>query len=274
MKHIKSIAVALCRTVATVAVISLVSGGVAQAASIALNFTTNRDVFAAGPNPLGASDLAGLVAQTNWNNTSGTSGSFGNSGSTANITGGGVLRDDTGASTSTTVTWNAGSGGQGLTISGAPNNADAKIYKDYLEGSSGTTSPINVSMGNIAYSIYDVIVYVGDFADNPTFISKTVLNGTSSVFYVNGKDIPTFGGYVKATGTNNATANLANYVRFNDVVGASFSLNIFKVTGNRAAIAGLQIVQQSPIPEPGTLAILGLGLAGLGLMRRRKRRAA
>ena len=243
---------------------ALASSAAAQAGSIGVNFTSDRGLFDTGPNPIAAGDLAGLVPQTNWNNTDPIV-----NGTTVNIVGGGIIRDNIGAATATTITWGA-IDGQEVTLSGVPNNADSKLYKDYLENDGSTANPITVTIGNIAYVNYDVIVYVGDFSAAVSSISKSVLNGTTTFFYEEGESLP-FGGYVQAVGVSEATANVANYVRFDDVTGAMFSLDLFKVAANRSTIAAIQVVEIfEQVPEPGTLAIFGLGLAGLGFTRRRK----
>jgi hypothetical protein len=154
---------------------------------------------------------------------------------------------------------------------GVPNNADAKLYTDYLETDFNTGIPITVQLGNIAYSQYDVIVYVGDFIGSTCCVSSTTLNLTTTVFYDNADSVP-FGGFVRATGTNPGNANLANYVEFDGVTGASLRIDVARVSGNRGAIAAIQIVDRSAAaaPEPATLAVLGAGLAAFGFARRRK----
>jgi hypothetical protein len=58
------------------------------------------------------------------------------------------------------------------------------------------------------------------------------------------------------------------------VVGGDLLLNYQGVNGTAGSSSVINFQTASAVPEPATLAIFGLGLAGLGLMRRRKRVAA
>ena len=58
---------------------------------------------------------------------------------------------------------------------------------------------------------------------------------------------------------------------FYDVAFESGQLNIFELSGTQEINGSLDVVFESQIPEPTTLALMGLGMAGLGIMRRRKK---
>lgn len=50
-----------------------------------------------------------------------------------------------------------------------------------------------------------------------------------------------------------------------------YRINFASTTGQAEGIAGIWFGNTVAVPEPGTLALLGLGLAGMGLVRRRKK---
>jgi hypothetical protein len=57
---------------------------------------------------------------------------------------------------------------------------------------------------------------------------------------------------------------------FYNVAFESGQLNIFELSGTQEINGSLDVVFESQIPEPSTLALMGLGMAGIGFMRRRK----
>lgn len=128
--------------------------------------------------------------------------------------------------------------------------------------------------------------FTADFKDiaNETFVGLTV--GTTTLSFTASGTLPPGGssGSVPATGTSNATASTTSGLAAFEggpvlaVTTDNGALFLLSNTGNASAVftdmgqvVG-QLVYTYDIPEPGTLAVLGGALTGLGFARRRRRR--
>ncbi|MCX6953846.1 MAG: VPDSG-CTERM sorting domain-containing protein [Verrucomicrobia bacterium] len=262
------------------AALAALTAQASYADSIGIDFSTTRTVFAnTGPIAVAPGDTAGVVGQQNWNVIQTSSGSS-LSGNTANVTGptSGVLVDSSGSASGAQISYNFGSNSQGIQLF-APTNADNKLFANYIEGgygaynfSTNTFGPaptMSVAVSNLSYSTYDVYVYFSDIFSSTA--SSTI--GGTTYYYTANNFSPVLGSpYIQATGTTAGTATAgATYALFQGVTGSSFNLDINLVSGNRATIAAMQIVQSSSaVPDTSaTLVLLGLGFAGLVSVRRK-----
>ncbi|HZZ57257.1 MAG TPA: hypothetical protein VFE31_05450 [Opitutaceae bacterium] len=239
---------------------SMIFAGSARAGSVGLNFDPlDPSYYDFGNFALAPTDSAGVVAQTNWNNlevpTYTPTGTYSN------------LVDNSGAVVS------------GLSLSysnvnnafiGSDGNStpDQTLFHGIIEGlyPAGTTGP-TIDVSGIDYAHYEVIVYMAEFADSPAAINL----GSTTYYYTATNDFPAVG-FVQATSTSDSDYPVADYAVFSDLSNSSFEINFTNEGDNRAAIAGLQIVETS-VPDGGaTSLMLGaalIGVAGLGARRRK-----
>jgi hypothetical protein len=221
-----------------------------HAESIGVNFTATR--FGGGPYPILASETAGLVPQINWNNST----PLGN-GSTTDIASPvpGQLVDNTGANSGAQIVW--ANGNAEVNSSGGNTTPNERLYRGLVEGSFFTLpSPqLTVTVAQIPYAQYDVYAYLAGFSFDAT---SSVRIGSERYYYIQSSNFTT-DGFIQATATSPQGAPLATYAVFRGLQSSSFNLEIIKETGNRPAIAGLQIVR---VPEPGTLLLSLLAFGG------------
>lgn len=91
---------------------------------------------------------------------------------------------------------------------------------------------------------------------------------------VNGINCGSFGTSVSFQLTDDGELFFIDPVPFYNLSFQSGQLNNFDVAGEQLINGSMDVVFDSRIPEPGTLALLGLAFAGLGVATRRKGKAA
>jgi hypothetical protein len=285
-------------TVGLFAVALLVSFAVSARADINFNFdTTYRDYpyYDNGTDPsnvtLQTTDVVGVVPESGWYNSPDIaqygSGQYLYTVPTMSLT------DSTGAPTGATLTLTPSQGQFGLNgiqvlaeqgswdssaTSDAALTVTDKMFNSTITAGGGRTAEFNLQ--NVPYLQYNLIVYL-------TFSQYQL--GSLQLFeggVVGGAQTPLqFGtglgwvplnqyggypdsGYTQITSTDSSnptlTGNTGAYVEFTGLTNPDQTLDFV----GQGGIAGFQIIDEAPVPEPSTWAMIALGVVGLAGWRR------
>jgi hypothetical protein len=192
------------------------------------------------------SGVAGVFAQSNWNNVgprsaspaadNGGNGELDAAGSAAN------LLDSTGATTSASVIWQA----DNTWASSNPtiDNDDERLMDGYLDNSASLPDTL-VAFSAIPFAAYDVLVYVGSDGNGRTGAIQINNDPTSATWYrtsTGAGDFAGSGDYGRATARAEGDAASSNYVLFSQLSGSELSIQTLRGTNN-SGIHGVQIVQ-------------------------------
>ncbi len=133
---------------------------------------------------------------------------------------------------------------------------DGSVWWDQTVARS-TNNNIVIDLGDV----YDIIGFIVQADDNDTYL----IEYWSSTSWISAWSIPAVGGWGDQTRPN----KLDNTEIFELASPISTDMLRFTCTGGDF-YCGVTEIQAYGIPEPGTLALLGIGLFGMGLARRRQ----
>jgi hypothetical protein len=194
---------------------------------------------------MGLGETAGVVSASNWNSfliqTSPTTG------------GASGLLNDAGATTAASLTWSYNNPWSINVTDTAGNN---RMMRGYLDSGAATTTM--VSFSNIPFALYDVYVYA-DGDNGVELRSGSYTIGATTLINTDAANTNFSGTFTQG----------ANYVKFSNLAGASFTLNATPVAGPTSPRAPVNAIQIVEVPEPTHLALGAIG--ALTLLVRRKR---
>jgi hypothetical protein len=206
----------------------------AYAASIGASFVGDGS----GGTTLAPTDLAGIVAQTNWNNISSIS--------TGNVGISGTLLDHGGNSTAVQLqfiandAWNA---------DGPSDTPDDILMKGILK-EGGVGSSMTLSFTNLADGAYDVYVY-GNVNGGPVDLDVSI-GGTTKYW---SEPAAFEGTYTEAASNDPNARAVGDYVKFTGVTPASGGITVtatYQGGSDGLGIAGLQLVTSGSFPANTT----------------------
>ena len=281
-------------------VFGLVSLATSNAAIISVNFHVGDDSSNQAAHELTGTEEAGIARTrtSSWNNVN--IGAGGNNTAAAQIFAPANLTDDTGGAAGTltstlttgaTSTWFGGYGGSSAAGEAELTNgiSDDGLFNSYLalNGPNGDGNPLDnfvLTISGLGSEFtsngYNIIIYsetdrggvgVGSTAARTSVFTIGAGGSTSTILTeddnVTGPGTTrTFdGSYVQSDG-DGAGVNYSNYVESGILTADTFTIEVTSPNGGRGGISGFQIVA---IPEPSSLGLLGLGLLGLAVRRRR-----
>ncbi len=238
--------------------------GVLLSAAIAQGQLINIDL--GNSTTVGSDQSAGVVASTGWQQKSGY----------PNFSNQSLLFSD-GSPSNGLITAVNGTGNYSSIGASTTDPNYTMFNRDIgISGNTGLTTITVTSLTNTEFSGgYDVYVYIAANANSSSHEEATISlsDGTSTYYVLVNETIASYqGSFIQSTATSSGTAPIANYVKFSGLTGDSFTIssqNVDDLTGAVAGLAGMQIVA---VPEPSTMAYLGMltVLSFLYLVKRRR----
>ena len=192
--------------------------------------------------PLWHGDPAGYFRFPNWNTTPPLNNFNPNylPFSIGSISG---LKTSLGTATTTNVTWS-----MRIAISTHhKGTSDDRLLSGIIKAGkspSGEKQPATVSINNIPYSNYDIIVYVGHRYEGVRGFAQLGSNAATKRYFISDTS-PPFHGWKEALASTLSEIGQGNYVRYRNLTGPAQTIEAHMVDDDDIGIHGIQIIDTS-----------------------------